>query len=68
MTYDSAEMFLGLEVQIYPGDTDSKFGIVKAVDDHGVTFMITKGTNNRQYVAGTLHFISYASRLSMRQI
>ena len=70
MNYDSASMFLGSEVQIYPGDSDKKFGIVKAVDDHGVTFKITnvQGNASKSYKVGTLHFISYASRLSMREV
>lgn len=63
----TAELFLGKEVQIYPGDTDSKFGVVESVDDGGVTFRITRSMS-RDYVVGKLHFIAYSARLSMREV
>jgi len=67
MTQDTAKLFLDKDVQIYPGDTDSKFGKVVAVDELGVTFKITR-SNSSQYTVGKLHFIGVGSRLSMREV
>jgi len=58
---------IGKEVQIYPGDSDSKFGIVTSVGPEGVLFKITK-SNCNNYVVGKQHFISYSSRLSFSEI
>jgi hypothetical protein len=66
MTKDTAKLFLNKEVQIYPGDTDSKFGTVVAVDDLGITFMITE-SNSSQYKVGKLHFIG-SDNLTMREL
>ena len=63
-----AELFLGKEVQLFPGDSDRNYGEVKAVDDNGVVFMITKAVPGTGYTVGKLHFISFSARLSMKEV
>lgn len=62
-----AEAFVGKEVKIYPGDSESKFGIVKAVNEHGVMFEITQGDRSGQYQVGKLHYIAFSARLNFRE-
>lgn len=52
------EMFLGEEVKIFPGDTDSKCGIIKDINPAGVTFLVTKSRSD-SYVVGQLRFVSF---------
>ena len=61
------DTFLNEQVQIYPGDTHTKYGIVRAINDQGVVFEITVGTEF--YREGDLHFIAYSANLKfcMRQ-
>ena len=55
--------FLGREVQIYPGDTYSKFGIIRDINPAGLTFEITS-SQAPQYKLGSLYFISFSSGLN----
>lgn len=62
MTKSIAEFFLNKEVRIYPGDTISKRGIVKEVDDLGVLIEITfdNSANYQQssgYVVGKTRYM-----------
>jgi len=54
---------IGKEVQIYPGDTYYKCGIIKEITESGVLFLITS-TNSNSYKEGKLHFISFSARLT----
>lgn len=54
--------FLNKEVQIYPNDTNLKFGIVTDINSAGVTFLITK-SDSKAYVTGTSHFIAFSNNL-----
>lgn len=60
--------FLGKEVQIYPGDTYTKKGIVRDISDAGVVFEITQGDRSEGYIVGKLHFISWSGRLCFRLV
>ena len=66
----SVNDLVGKTVQIYPGDSTSKFGIVEEISDHGVLFKITKVDSSRdsQYTVGSLHFISWSARLSFKEV
>lgn len=66
--YDRSE-WMGKEVQIYPGDTRSKWGKIVDMNAHGVTFLITKynGTDG-DWVVGKHKFISYSSKLTFMEI
>lgn len=59
--------FLGKEVQIYPGDTYKKKGIVRDINSAGVVFEITM-TEANNYTVGKLHFISWAANLTFRLV
>lgn len=70
---------IGKEVVIFPGNTDTKAGIIVDILDFGVLFKITsvKGRNgkgkfsqilDKEYRIGQLHFISYAAGLSFRTL
>ena len=59
--------FLGKEVQIYPGDTYKKRGIVRDINPAGVVFEIT-ATEASNYTVGKLHFISWAANLTFRLV
>ena len=57
--------FIGEEVEIYPNDTNSRWGYVREMSDKGVTFTITR---DHQHMAriGDLVFIAYSANLSFR--
>ncbi len=56
------EKFLNKEVQIYPGDTYHKYGIVRDINEGGVVFEITRSTAD-DYKPGALVFIAWSGRL-----
>lgn len=59
--------FLNKEVQIYPGDTYKKKGIVRDINNAGVVFEITMSESS-QYTVGKLHFISWAANLCFKLV
>lgn len=59
--------FLNKEVQIYPGDSYSKWGIVRDINNAGVVFEITK-SEAYQYTVGKLYFISWAANLCFKLV
>lgn len=66
--YDKSE-WLGKEVQIYPGDTRSKWGRIVGMNAHGVTFLITRNQNNdNEWPIGKHKFIAYSAKLSFVEI
>ena len=57
---------IGKEVQIYPGDTYKKWGIVLEVNDNGVLFKITRAENGASsYQKGSIRFIAYSANLNI---
>ena len=57
------------EVVIYPGDTYKKTGIIQEISENGILFLITSyDGKDRQYIVNNLHFISFSSKLSFREI
>lgn len=53
------EMFLGKEVNIFPGDTNRKFGIVLDINPAGVVFEITgRSEPQPNYFKGQIVFIA----------
>ena len=65
----SRSEWIGKEVQIYPGDTRSKWGKIVGMNDAGVTFLITKYEgNDREWVVGKHKFVSYSAKLSFIEI
>ena len=61
--------WIGKEVQIYPGDTRSKWGKVVGMNDAGVTFLITRYEgSDREWIVGKHKFISYSAKLSFIEI
>jgi hypothetical protein len=66
--YSKSE-WIGKEVQIYPGDTRSKWGKIVDMNEHGVTFLITNYTgNDGEWQIGKRTFVAYSSKLSFREI
>ena len=55
--------FLNKEVQIYPADSHSKFGIVREINDSGVVFEITR-SDSSVYHKGEIVFIAFSARLA----
>jgi len=65
----SRSEWMGKEVMIYPGDTQKKWGKIVGMNEHGVTFLITKYTgNDGEWVEGKKKFISYSSKLTFMEI
>lgn len=60
MNYKS-EAYIGKKIQLYPGDTLTKYGIIKNVDDLGWTIEITDviGTDS-SYHKGDTVFLSHS--------
>jgi len=58
---------LNKTVQIYPGDSKKKEGILKDINQSGCTFLITK-SESEDFTVGKLHFISYSANLSFCEI
>ncbi len=59
--------FIGKYVQVYPGDTLSKFGTVEEVLDSGVVFKIDGVRSQENHWKGNdgkKIFIAYSARLS----
>ena len=57
---------VGKEVQIYPGDTYKKWGIVLEVNDNGVLFRITRAESGATaYSPGSIRFIAYSANLNI---
>lgn len=57
---------VGKEVQIYPGDTYKKWGIVLEVNDNGMLFEITRAEDGApSYQKGSIRFISYSANLNI---
>lgn len=69
LDYDKS-FWLGKEVQIYPGDTRSKWGKIVDMNAHGVTFLITKNwpEENPEWPVGKHKFIAYSSKLTFIEI
>lgn len=51
------ERFMNVLVQFYPGDTNSKFGYILEVTDHGFIIEVTE-SYSRSYPVGRTMFIS----------
>ena len=58
---------VGLEVQIYPADTYSKWGRIIEINDNGVLFYITEADDRcTGYEVGSYRFISYSANLTFK--
>lgn len=58
---------IGKEVQIYPGDTYSKWGRIIEINDNGVLFKITDADKQcTGYPIGSYRFISYSANLTFK--
>jgi hypothetical protein len=58
------EDLLGKEVQIFPGDTYYKYGIIEDMTPQGILFRITKSDLPNAYPVGSYQFISYSANLT----
>lgn len=58
---------VGVKVQIYPGDSYSKFGIIREIDEKGYTFEITE-SQAREFEVGDFIFWSHATPLKMKLV
>ena len=58
---------VGREVQIYPGDTYSKWGRIIEINDNGVLFEITRAHKDcTGYTPGSYRFIAYSANLTFK--
>lgn len=62
------KQFIGKEVQIYPSDTYSKFGIVESVDEFGVVIKITRSEQKKTYPVGKKVYFSHSKPLSLLEV
>lgn len=62
------ESYIGKEIQLYPGDTYKKYGIIENVDDLGWTIRITDAQDNysSSYKTGDMVFISHSKQFNFR--
>lgn len=58
---------VGVEVQLYPGDIHSKFGIIREIDETGFTFEITQSQAS-EYKTGDFIYFSHSKSLSMKLV
>ena len=58
--------YVGRKIQLYPGDYDTKYGIIKKVDEFGWTIEITESTESTIYKVGTTHFINHSENFSFK--
>jgi hypothetical protein len=66
---NTLQSFVGKEVQIYPGDSYKKRGILLEISEQGFLFKITfYSGDDKQYEVGKLHFISKNNLLSLKEI
>lgn len=61
------ENYVGKSIQLYPGDTVSKWGTILNVDDLGWTIKITKINSPRyDYNVGDVIFISHSKNFTFK--
>ena len=62
------ESYIGKEIQLYPGDTYKKYGIIENVDDLGWTIRITDMQEgySSSYKIGDRVFISHSKPCNFR--
>ena len=53
--------YVNKKIQLYPGDTYSKFGTITNVDEYGFTIKITEASPNSGYKKGDEVFISHSN-------
>lgn len=61
----NAENYVGRKIQLYPGDTYRKYGIIKMVDDLGWTIEITESRCD-SFEVGQEYFISHSTNLKFK--
>lgn len=62
------EELIGKEVNIYPGDSNKKRGVILDIDDNGVLFQITYYSgSDGQYQVGKKYYISFEARLTFSE-
>lgn len=57
--------YVGREIQIFPSDNYSKFGIITDVDELGWTVQITK-SESTHYVVGEKYFFGHARNVTFK--
>ena len=61
------EIYLGKEVQLYPNDTISKYGIIEDINSHGIIIKITEvDMPGTAYKVGDITFISFMNSLTFK--
>tara|TARA_R110000868_G_scaffold290470_1_gene550669 strand:- start:1351 stop:1557 length:207 start_codon:yes stop_codon:yes gene_type:complete len=66
---NSVLSLVGKEVQIYPGDSDKKKGILLEVSEHGFLFKITfYSGSGKNYEVGKLHFIGKSNPMTLKEL
>lgn len=58
--------YIWKEIQLYPGDTVSKYGRIIDVDDLGWTIKITKLSRQYDYNVGDIIFISHSKSFTFK--
>lgn len=71
MKYDRNK-YVGLKIQLYPGDSVAKYGVIEDLDDLGWTIRVTRVATSSYrettFEAGKTYFISHSKSLTFRII
>lgn len=57
---------IGKKVQLYPGDTYSRWGIITEVDDVGFLIKITKADTRSNYEIGSTYFMAHSKQVVLK--
>lgn len=61
------EIYLCKEVQLYPNDNISKYGIIEDINSHGIIIKITEvDMPSVSYKVGDVTFISFMNNLTFK--
>lgn len=65
MQIDKSKYVTNKKVQIYPGDTYSKFGYIRDVDELGFTYEVTEATHHADL---GVYFVNHACQFTYKEI
>lgn len=57
---------IGKEIQLYPGDTYPRWGIIKEVDDVGFSIKITKADARSIFKVGSTYFMTHGDKIVLK--
>jgi hypothetical protein len=58
---------IGKEVQLYPGDTYSKYGIIEDWNEQGILIKITN-SKSEAFKVGKIYYLSHSKNLNFKVV